>query len=75
MLAAAFSRRHTRNHLRPVFERLLRVEGAGVASHPLRDDLGVFVYEDAHERDFLFDFSEGLGRRRPNKNATIPAEI
>jgi hypothetical protein len=24
------------------------VEGAGVAGHPLRDDLGVFVYEDAH---------------------------
>ena len=40
--------RHTRNHLRPVIERLLRVEGAGVSGHPLSNDLGVLVYEDGH---------------------------
>ena len=45
---AAFAGRHPADHLRPVGERLLGVEGAGFAGHPLGDDLGVGVYEDAH---------------------------
>ena len=54
MRRAAFARRHARNHLRPVIERLLRMEGAGIAGHPLGDDLGVLVYEDGHSIRFLF---------------------
>ena len=52
MVGAALTGRHTRNHLRPVIERLLRVEGAGVSGHPLSNDLGVLVYEDAHRWSF-----------------------
>jgi hypothetical protein len=43
-----FARRHAADHLRAVGERLLRVEGAGLAGHALRDDLGVPVDENAH---------------------------
>src|SRR6185503_14558421 len=45
---AAFAGSHAADHLRAVGKRLLRVERAGFASHPLRDDLGVPVDEDAH---------------------------
>ncbi len=48
MVGAAFAGGYTCHHLRPVSHGLLGVESAGVAGHPLRDDLGVFVYEDAH---------------------------
>jgi hypothetical protein len=50
--AAAFARRDAADHLRPVGERLLGVEGAGVAGHPLGDDLGVRVDENAHWSGF-----------------------
>src|SRR5213080_653304 len=48
MLAAAFSRRNTGDHLCAVGQRLLRVECSGFAGHSLGDDLGVLVDEDAH---------------------------
>ncbi len=48
MLAAALAGGHARDHLRAIGERLLGVERAGITGHALRDDLGVFVYEDAH---------------------------
>ena len=45
---AALPRRDAADHLRAVGERLLGVEGAGLTGHPLGDDLGVAVDEDAH---------------------------
>ena len=48
MLGTAFARRHASDHLGAIIKRLLGMEGAGIAGHTLRDDLGVFVYEDAH---------------------------
>src|SRR5689334_17760927 len=48
MLGPALPRRHAADHLRAVSERLLRVEGAGLAGHPLGDDLRVPIDKDAH---------------------------
>src|SRR5436190_13385872 len=48
MVGAAFPRRDAADHLRAIAKRLLRVECAGFASHPLSDDLGVPVDENAH---------------------------
>src|SRR4029078_13653874 len=48
MLCPGFSRRHAADHLRPVGERLLRVECTGLSGHPLGDDLGVPVDAEAH---------------------------
>src|SRR4051812_25229246 len=48
MLGTALPRSYAANHLRPVGQRLLSVEGAGFARHPLGDDLGVAVDENAH---------------------------
>src|SRR5437763_11842263 len=48
MLGAAFAGGHAADHLRAVGERLLRMERAGLAGHPLGDDLGALVDEDAH---------------------------
>src|SRR4029078_8330231 len=47
MLCPGFFRRHAADHLRPVGERLLRVDCTGLSGHPLGDDLGVPVDEDA----------------------------
>ena len=48
VLGAALARRDAADHLRAVIERLARVERAGLAGHPLRDDLRVAVDENAH---------------------------
>ena len=48
MLGPALPRSDAADHLGAVSERLLRVERAGLAGHPLGDDLGVAVDEDAH---------------------------
>jgi 2-oxoglutarate dehydrogenase E1 component len=48
MLGPAFPGGHARDHLSSVGERLLGMERAGLAGHPLRDDLGAAVDEDAH---------------------------
>jgi hypothetical protein len=45
---AALPRGNAADHLRPVGKRLLRVERARFAGHPLGDDLGVTVDKDAH---------------------------
>ena len=48
MRLPAFSGRYSGDHLRAVIERLLGVERASFAGHPLGDDLGVAVDEDGH---------------------------
>src|SRR4029078_4954081 len=48
VLGAALSGRHAADHLRAIGERLTRMERAGLTRHPLRDDPGVAVDEDAH---------------------------
>src|SRR5689334_6936328 len=45
---AALPRRDSADHLRSVIKRLARVERARLAGHPLGDDPGVAIDEDAH---------------------------
>ena len=45
---AALTGRHSTHHLRAVIERLARVERAGLAGHPLGDDLRVPIDKYAH---------------------------
>ena len=49
MCCAAFAWRDAANQQRPICDRLLRMEGCGLARETLRDDFSIFVDQDRHE--------------------------
>ena len=48
MRRSALAGGDTANHLRSISQRLFGMKCTRRAGHALRDDLGIFVYEDGH---------------------------
>ena len=64
MHRSALAGGHATNHLRSISQRLFGMECTRRAGHALRDDLGVFIDEDAHKRllKFWVALSSATGR-------------